>query len=56
MFIANQYLSKRKEVYDNEKRTLSVNEYSKNYLQGIKEEYPFLKMSDKFALASAFHL
>lgn len=52
-FMANQYLSKRKEVYDNEKRTLSVNEYSKNYLQGIKEEYPFLKISDKFALASA---
>ena len=52
-FVANQYLAKRKEIYNNEKRTLSVNEYSKNYLQNLKEEYPFLKLSDKFALASA---
>ena len=52
-FIANQYLAKRKEIYNNEKRTLIVNEYSKNYLQDLKEEYPFLKSSDKFTLVSA---
>lgn len=52
-FVANQYLTKRKEIYNKERRTLSVNEYSKNYLQDLKEQYPFLKLSDKFALASA---
>lgn len=51
--MANKYLSKRKEIYNNKKRILTVNEYSKNYLQNLKEEYPFLKLSDKFALVSA---
>ena len=49
-FVANKYLAKRKEIYNNEKRTLSVNEYKKEYLPSLKEEYVFLKNSDKFAL------
>lgn len=49
-FVANNYLSNRKEVYDNSKKILSVAEYKKDYLPYLKEQYPFLKNSDKFAL------
>lgn len=52
-FVANQYLAKRKEIYNTEKRTLSVSEYKKEYLPNLKENYPFLKKSDKFALETA---
>lgn len=49
-FVANQYLAKRKEVYNTEKRTLTVSEYKKADLPKLKTSYPFLKNSDKFAL------
>lgn len=51
--VRNDYLSKRIELYEKSKSTLSVSEYKKNILPKLKEEKEFLKLSDKFALESA---
>ena len=52
-FVRNNYLSKRIEVYETSKQTLTVNEFKKTYLPILKQNYPFLNLSDKFALESA---
>ena len=52
-FVRNDYLLKRMELYKKDKTTLSVSDYKKNFLSKLKEENPFLKLSDKFALEAA---
>lgn len=50
---ARAYLDARKAAYDEKKQTLSVADYKKNFLPSLKEELPFLKEADKFAIESA---
>lgn len=52
-FVRNDYLDKRIQMYQKEKKTLSVEAYKKEYLPKLKEENPFLLGSDKFALELA---
>lgn len=52
-FVRNQYLNQRIQAYQAVKKTLYASEYKKNILPVLKEEYPFLKQSDKFALENA---
>lgn len=52
-FVRNKYLEERNKLYSETKETLSVADYKKHYLPKLKEEYPFLKFSDKFALEAA---
>lgn len=52
-FVANCYLSKRIEVYEKDRQTLGVEKYKHDYLPALKQEYPFLSLSDKFALEEA---
>lgn len=52
-FVRNQYLNQRIQVYQDEKKTLYASDYKKNNLPALKEKYPFLKQSDKFALENA---
>ena len=51
-FVYNHYLSKRKEVYDTEKRTMSYQSCAKD-LVSLKKETPFLKEVDSIALQQA---
>ena len=52
-FVRNHYLNERIQMYREEKKTLSVPAYKKEYLPKLKEENAFLSASDKFALESA---
>ena len=52
-FVRNRYLADRMEYYEENKETLSVSQYKKEILPQLKEENPFLLLSDKFALESA---
>ena len=52
-FVRNRYLEERIRLYQEEKRTLGVETFKKEYLPKLKEENPFLQESDKFALESA---
>lgn len=52
-FVRNNYLSQRQEYYNQNKKTLTVSEYKKEYLPKLKKENEFLKLSDKFALEHA---
>lgn len=52
-FVRNDYLDKRIQMYQKEKKTLSVEAYKKEYLPELKEKNPFLLSSDKFALELA---
>lgn len=52
-FVRNRYLNDRIEQYKKDKSTLTVNDYCKNVLPKLKEEYPFLLESDKFSLEAA---
>ncbi len=52
-FVRNRYLADRMEYYEEHKETLSVSQYKKENLPQLKENNPFLKLSDKFALESA---
>lgn len=52
-FVRHDYLDKRIQMYQEEKKTLSVERYKKEYLPKLKEENTFLSASDKFALESA---
>ncbi len=52
-FVKNRYLGDRIAYYNEAKETLSVPEYKKTILPKLKEEYPFLQLSDKFALEAA---
>ena len=52
-FVRNSYLNERNKIYETSKTTLTVADYKKNYLPKLKEDNPFLYLSDKFALESA---
>ena len=52
-FVRNDYLNMRMSQYQKDKTTLSVADYKKNHLPKLKEDKPFLSLSDKFALESA---
>lgn len=52
-FVRNHYLDERISRYREEKKTLSVPAYKKEYQPKLKEENTFLSASDKFALESA---
>ena len=52
-FLANRYKDDRDNFYNENKSILNVSTYKKDYLPKLKEEYSFLKLSDKFALESA---
>ena len=49
----NDYLEQRIAAYQKDKSTLSVSEYKAGRLKEFKEEKPWLKDADKFALESA---
>ena len=53
--IYNKYLSERQNYYKENKKSLSVSDFKKNYLNPLKktDEFKFLKDVDKFALESA---
>lgn len=51
-FVRNRYLEERIRLYQQKKETLSAADYKK-HLPELKEENPFLYLSDKFALESA---
>ena len=51
--VRNDYLEKRIAQYEQDRTTLSVSEYKKNGLKSLKEEKPYLKEVDKFALEAA---
>lgn len=52
-FVRNRYLSDRKDYYQATKSSLSVNEYKAHWLPKLKEDFSFLRLSDKFALEAA---
>lgn len=52
-FVRNRYLSDRSEYYKETKEILSPTVYKKTRLPELKEEFEFLKLSDKFALEAA---
>lgn len=52
-FVRNHYLNDRIEYYKETGKSLSVNEYKEHMLPKLKEEFPFLMQSDKFALESS---
>jgi putative transposase len=52
-FVRNNYLTERINLYTTSKTTLSPADYKKNYLPALKNNNPFLLLSDKFALESA---
>ena len=49
----NEYLDKRIEKFETDRTTLSVAVFKKEYLPKLKEEKPWLKEVDKFALEAA---
>ena len=58
-FLRNRYLSMRNEYYKKQKEagsddlTLTPAVFKKEYLPALKKEFPFLQLSDKFALENA---
>lgn len=52
-FVRNRYLDDRIKYYQEHKQTLTVSGYKKDHLPALKEEFPFLQVSDKFALEAA---
>lgn len=52
-FMANRYLDERNECFHKEHRILSVAEFKGKRFPELKAEFPFLLLSDKFALAAA---
>lgn len=52
-FMRNRYLADRIDYYEKTKKALFPSEYKKAYFPKLKEEFPFLKESDKFALEAA---
>lgn len=53
-FVRNRYLEERIRLYQEKKLSLGVETFKKEYLPKLKEENPFLRRSDKFALEAAF--
>ena len=51
--VRNHYLNDRNHYYKEGRGILSPSEYKKACLPELKAEFPFLKLSDKFALESA---
>ena len=49
-FVRNRYLEERIRLYQEKKLSLGVETFKKEYLPKLKEENPFLRRSDKFAL------
>ena len=52
-FVRNNYLSMRITYYKEQKQTLSVAQYKKDYLPELKKQHEFLQLSDKFSLENA---
>lgn len=52
-FVRNNYLNERINLYKEEKKTLTVSTYKKEYLPKLKKENDFLEKSDKFAIEAA---
>ena len=52
-FVRNRYLEERIRLYQEKKLSLGVETFKKEYLPKLKEENPFLRKSDKFALEAA---
>ena len=52
-FVRNRYLEERIRLYQEKKLSLGVETFKKEYLPKLKEENPFLRRSDKFALEAA---
>ena len=52
-FIRNRYLANRLACYKENRKTLTVTEYKAKYFPALKEEFEFLRLSDKFALEAA---
>lgn len=52
-FMRNRYLNDRIAYYQETKKILTVAEYKSKHFPELKEEFEFLKLSDKFALESA---
>ena len=53
--VHNDYLSKRIDYYNENKKTLTVTQYKKEYLPALKEEKEYLKDTDKFVYENACH-
>lgn len=51
--VSHDYLEKRIACYNEDKSTLSVSAYKKQYLPELKKERPYLREVDKFALEAA---
>ena len=51
--VHNDYLSKREEYYKETKKTLTVLQYKKEYLQALKKEKEYLNNTDKFVYENA---
>ena len=51
--VHNDYLSKREEYYKETKKTLTVLQYKKEYLQALKKEKEYLNDTDKFVYENA---
>ena len=52
-FVRNRYLDTRIRLFQEEAVSLNGNTYKKEHLPSLKEEYPWLKDADKFALEAA---
>lgn len=52
-FVHNNYLSERIRYYEEQKKTLTVAQYQKEFLSGLKKEKEFLQKSDKFVYENA---
>lgn len=52
-FIRNRYLADRQDYYARSGESLTVACYKSDYMPRLKKEYPFLLLSDKFALEAA---
>ena len=52
-FVHNNYLSERIRYYEEHKETLTIAQYQKEYLAGLKKEKEFLQKSDKFVYENA---
>ena len=52
-FVRNNYLTERKNRYNETKETLFVSDYLKYYYPLLKQDNEFLNLSDKFAIESA---
>lgn len=50
--VHNDFIAARQKVYQEEKRTLSLDEYKKQFLPILKKDRPYLDDVDKFALES----